>query len=211
MNKNGRRLAAKERIEHKGSKSLPAEKGQRWSTERVNAGKGGQKVGKRTGFSHFAPGISHLYPPDSMQVVDFPRTCNVSIFWGEAGNSRISGRGMAKQSLEPIWGRANDGETETQREPGLGTGMGKGGWEYWRRRPQEAARAMEECRFARKKLRIVTGKFAKFHEVTGKFAQIRPVNPRLFGFLRVSAFFGESTIGPPPLHMNRRSTCGGGR
>src|SRR6266403_5039229 len=51
-------------------------------------------------------------------------------------------------------------------------------------------------RVVREKLRIVTGKSAKFHESPRKFAQIRPVNPRCYALLRVGAFFGESTIGP---------------
>jgi hypothetical protein len=45
-------------------------------------------------------------------------------------------------------------------------------------------------------LRIFTRKSAKIHESPRKFAQIRPVNPRLFGFLRVRLiFFGRPNYG----------------
>src|SRR5882724_4949068 len=78
----------------------------------VQQGKGGQGVGKWTGFSHFETALTHLFPHDSTQVVDFPRMYVVSIFRGRAKNSRISGRGMigrgigmkAKRSLEARWG-----------------------------------------------------------------------------------------------------------
>src|SRR5882724_9802683 len=46
--------------------------------------------------------------------------------------------------------------------------------------------------------RIYAGKSAdccaKVHESSRKFAQIRPVNPRLFGLLRVGAFFSRLAI-----------------
>ena len=143
----------------------------------------GVMAGKRTGFSRIGPALTRFFPHKSMQVVDFPRMCNVSIFWGGTRNSGISGRGI---------------QTE------LGTKIGKWGAGVLGKK----AAGIGECGFARKKLRIVTRKSAKFQESPRKFAQIRPVNPRLFGLLRVGAFFGESTIGPPPFHTNRRSTWG---
>ena len=79
-------------------------------------GKGGPFSQHLTAFSHFTPGISHLCPLKSTQVVDFPYMCNVSIFWGGAENSRISGRGIQAE---------------------LGTKMGKwsaGVLEYWGRK-----------------------------------------------------------------------------
>ena len=47
---------------------------------RVEVGKGGQKVGKWTGFSHFETAFSHLFPCFSTQVVDFPHICTVRLF-----------------------------------------------------------------------------------------------------------------------------------
>src|SRR5882724_3454151 len=69
----------------------------------------GVMAGKWTGFSRLETALTRLFPHKSTQVVDFPRMCNVSIFWGGARNSRTSGRGMigremAKRSLEPRLG-----------------------------------------------------------------------------------------------------------
>src|SRR5882724_3453193 len=55
--------------------------GKRWAGRRVNLGKGGKMMGKRTGFSHFETALTRLFPHDSMQVVDFPRICTVRVFW----------------------------------------------------------------------------------------------------------------------------------
>ena len=78
--------------------------GRRWVGRRFNLGKGGRLVGKWAGFAH-------LFPHDSMQVVDFPHLSGVSIFLRGAKDSRIRGRGMigrrmrmrARRSLEPVW------------------------------------------------------------------------------------------------------------
>src|SRR5882724_9392011 len=48
----------------------------------VQLGKGGQEVGKRTGFSHIETALTRLFPHFSTQVVDFPCMCNVRLFWG---------------------------------------------------------------------------------------------------------------------------------
>src|SRR6266404_2869137 len=48
--------------------------GQRWVERRFNLGKGGRLVGKWACFAH-------LFPHDSMQVVDFPLLCRLSVFW----------------------------------------------------------------------------------------------------------------------------------
>ena len=48
--------------------------------------------------------------------------------------------------------------------------------------------------FMREKVRIVARRFTMFHEGPRKFAQIRPVNPRLFGLLRVGVFFSRLAI-----------------
>src|SRR5258706_3155375 len=82
-----------------GTKTETNVTGQRRAGTQAQLGKDGLGAGKRTAFSHFAPGISHLYPLNSTQVVDFPRMCNVSIFWGRAKNSRISGRGMIGRGM----------------------------------------------------------------------------------------------------------------
>jgi hypothetical protein len=54
--------------------------GKRWSGMWVNLGKGGQEVGKWTGFSRLEPALTRLFPHKSTQVVDFPRMVMVSIF-----------------------------------------------------------------------------------------------------------------------------------
>ena len=66
--------------------SLPT----RTKGKRVEVGKGGQEIGKWTGFSHFETALTHLFPHDSTQVVDFPRMYDVRTFWGgpEIGFSR---------------------------------------------------------------------------------------------------------------------------
>ncbi len=48
--------------------------GQRWVERRFNLGKGGRLVGKWACFAH-------LFPHDSMQVVDFPLLCRLRDFW----------------------------------------------------------------------------------------------------------------------------------
>src|SRR5258708_2454519 len=78
--------------------------------KRAEVGKGGQMVGKWRSFSHFETTLTHLFPRFSTQVVDFPHLSGVSIFWGGAEDSRMSGRGMngrgmemkAKRSLEVL-------------------------------------------------------------------------------------------------------------
>jgi hypothetical protein len=49
--------------------------------KRVEVGKGGQKLAKRTGFSHFQTASTRLFPRDSTQVVDFPHLVMVGLFW----------------------------------------------------------------------------------------------------------------------------------
>ncbi len=51
--------------------------------KRVELGKGGQKVGKRSGFFHFETAFSGLFPHKSTQVVDFPYICVVRVFGEE--------------------------------------------------------------------------------------------------------------------------------
>jgi hypothetical protein len=57
--------------------------GKRWVGRWVRPGLSGRAVGKRTGFSHFETALTHLFPHNSMQVVDFPRMCAATVF-GEA-------------------------------------------------------------------------------------------------------------------------------
>ena len=86
--KRASRLAAKERGERKGLEIPAAECGQeaggsgkRWVGRRVNLGKGGQEIGKQTGFSHLETGSTRLFPLVSTQVVDFPHLRAVRLFW----------------------------------------------------------------------------------------------------------------------------------
>jgi len=74
--------------------------------KRVEVGKGGCEIGKWRSFSHLETAFSRLFPPDSTQVVDFPRMAMVSIFWEGVENSRISGRGMIGRGMGPS-GRLN--------------------------------------------------------------------------------------------------------
>src|SRR5258708_23836362 len=93
-----RRLAAKEHIERKVKRSLepisgverelpggglePGASGKRCSGRWVQLGKGGQKVGKRTCFSHFETVLARLFPHKSTQVVDVPHKATARFFWG---------------------------------------------------------------------------------------------------------------------------------
>jgi len=191
-----RRLAARERKEHRepgvawvdgGQRSArpttseAGSGGQRWVGTWANLGKGGLMVGKRTGFSHLETALTHLFPLDSTQVVDFPHLSGVSIFRGRAKNSRISGRGMigrgigmkAKRSLGPRWGRPQGGTvagclaSQARHEMGAPVELFAGA-----KRGRESARS-----------------FTKVRESPRKFAQIRPVIPRCYALLRVGAIF----------------------
>src|SRR5258708_38717509 len=55
--------------------------GKRWDGKWLDLGKGGQEVGKWTGFSHLATTFSHLGPDNSTQVVDFPHLSTVRLFF----------------------------------------------------------------------------------------------------------------------------------
>ena len=140
--------------------------GKRWVKRWVNLGKGGQEAGKWCSFSHLETAFSHLFPPFSTQVVDFPHICTVRLFWEEGFHRR---------------------DAEAQRQAKLGTEMGSGKWSG----VLDSRESQPACRrrgVLREKLRIVTRKCAKFRESPQKFAQIRPVNPRLFGLLHPRAF-----------------------
>jgi len=39
------------------------------------------QIGKRTGFSRFETALTHLFPHDSTQVVDFPLLSQLRVFW----------------------------------------------------------------------------------------------------------------------------------
>jgi hypothetical protein len=110
MNKNGRRFAAKERIEHKGSKILSVGNGKKWSINRVNVGKCGQRVEKWTGFSRLETTSTRLFPYKSTQVVDFPHLSRVSVFSGEQLTAETQ-RHRAKRSLEPVWESQKNGQS----------------------------------------------------------------------------------------------------
>ncbi len=55
--------------------------GQRRAGMRVNLGKGGQEMGKRTGLAHIAPTLTRLGPDYSTQVVDFPHIEDARLSW----------------------------------------------------------------------------------------------------------------------------------
>ena len=57
--------------------------GQKRDGTRAYLGKGGQELGKWTGFSHFETAFIHLFPHNSTQVVDCPHLSAVRLF-GEA-------------------------------------------------------------------------------------------------------------------------------
>ena len=117
MRKTERRLAAREHKEHERSR-IPWVRsgrktggdGKRWVGKRAFPTLSGQEIGKWIGFSHFETAFSHLFPHKSTQVVDFPHLAHVRLFWEEAEDSRMSGRGMngrgiemkAKRSLEVL-------------------------------------------------------------------------------------------------------------
>ena len=64
--------------------------------KRVEVGKGGCEIGKWCSFSHFETALTHLFPHDSAQVVDFPHICNVRVF----GEMRRNHRDTETQSQE---------------------------------------------------------------------------------------------------------------
>src|SRR5258706_14674509 len=116
--------------------------GKRWAGRRVNLGKGGKMMGKRTGFSHFETALTRLFPHDSTQVVDFPRMYAVRGFWKamkwvSTDGTRIK-HGLGKE-IEP------KGPSQAR----LGTDLG------------ETKR--------REMVRVLTRKSAKFHETPRKF------------------------------------------
>jgi hypothetical protein len=53
---------------------------QRRDGKRVDLGRGGQEMRKRTGFAHIAPASTRLGPDNSTQVVDFPHLAMVRLF-----------------------------------------------------------------------------------------------------------------------------------
>jgi len=149
--------------------------GKRWVKRWVNLRKGGQEAGKWCSFSHFENALTHLFPHKSMQVVDFPRICTVRHFWGSPEMLATEGT--------PI--NTDLGQTWTRKE--------------WDKQRLER----ERCEITWEKLRIVAGKSAKFRESARKFAQIRPVNPRLFGLLRVRLIFLKREPGNEGVGMKR--------
>src|SRR5260221_13638026 len=53
--------------------------GQKCVGRRVQLGKGGRGVGKRSGFSHIKTALTRLFPRVSTQRVDFPRLFDVGL------------------------------------------------------------------------------------------------------------------------------------
>ncbi len=129
--------------------------GKRWAGRRVNLGKGGKMMGKRTGFSHFETALTRLFPHDSTQVVDFPRMYAVSVFW------------------EAMKWVATDGT-------GIKHGLGKE-IEPKEAEPSEAWNRFGGNQDARN----VTGFYAKVREVSRKSTKVRTDQGRgyaMFGF-----------------------------
>jgi len=83
--------------------------------KRVNLGKGGQEMGKRTGFAHFETALTRLFPHVSTQVVDFPCMCDVGLFHERPETAEFR--------------QGNDRQRNGQA--GLGTVMGNGVLECW--------------------------------------------------------------------------------
>lgn len=73
-----------------------------WVGGRVNLGKGGRVLGKRTGFAHMEPASTRLDPDKSTQVVDFPRMYAVRAFSGglKFGFTRQAGHGSRAGTSE---------------------------------------------------------------------------------------------------------------
>ncbi len=140
--------------------------GQKCVGRRVQLGKGGRGVGKRTGFSHIETALTRLFPRVSTQVVDFPCMCDVRLFC-----ERL------KTAESRQW---NDWQGNNQA--GLGTKMGMGG--KWSVGVLESRGAM----------RKVTHCFAKIHEVSRKCAKVRTDQGRGYAMLRIVT--GETNFWP---------------
>jgi hypothetical protein len=153
-----------------------------WSDEWASrAARGCWVVRNWIGIAHFETAFSHLCPDNSTQVVDFPHLVRVS--QAELGSNQ-AGLGS---NIRKVWkGRRQQPPVLQRNESG----------DTFRR--VELKR--HECRDPRIPVlprvaldRIFAGKSAdccaKVRKVSRKFAQMRPVNPRLFGLLRVRAFF----------------------
>jgi len=83
--------------------------GKRWFGSRAYVGKGGQVLGKRTGFAHIEPGSTRLGPDGSTQVVDFPHMYEVRVF---LSTEELPQR---RRGAEPSWGRNRCVEAEKGR------------------------------------------------------------------------------------------------
>jgi len=81
--KHGQGALYKEAKKATGKEHEAGASGKRWAGRSTEVGKGGQEVGKRTGFSHFETALTRLFPHDSTQVVDFPHICNVGLSHGD--------------------------------------------------------------------------------------------------------------------------------
>ena len=89
--------------------------------KRVDLGKGGQEIGKWRSFSHFETTLTHLFPPFSTQVVDFPHLAMVSIFWG-------SPEMLATDETQTKHGCRKDGSIrKAGTEPSGAWNQGRGG------------------------------------------------------------------------------------
>jgi hypothetical protein len=64
------------------SRAMTGGGGKRWAERNGDVGKGGQKVGKWSGFSHLETTLTRLFPHILTQVVDFPRMYVVRVFSG---------------------------------------------------------------------------------------------------------------------------------
>jgi hypothetical protein len=85
--------------------------GKRWVGEWVQLGKGGWMTGKRTGFSHFETALTHLFPHNSTQVVDFPHLRVVRLFWGKPGIWKTKDVNIVKPGTEGSLRAERKGET----------------------------------------------------------------------------------------------------
>src|SRR6267154_1896932 len=87
--------------------------------KRVDVGKGGQKVGKRTGFSRIGTALNRLFPHKSTQVVDFPHKATARLFWGRPEMVLATDETRVKHGWGANLKQGGTGQTEERvnREP----------------------------------------------------------------------------------------------
>ena len=72
--------------------------------KRAEVGKGGRKIGKWTGFSHFETALTRLFPHVTTQVVDFPHMYAVRVFGRVEEFAAEASRCKDKRNSGGTWG-----------------------------------------------------------------------------------------------------------